>query len=65
MLTKEQMKKISGGNFNCSYSGTGPSPYGPLGCDTSTGITACGCQDIFDEICDTNQNCTDIDCGCK
>jgi len=63
MLTKDQMKMISGG-FNCTFSG-GTNPWGTLGCDTSTGITSCGCQDLFDQLCESSNSCDNIDCGCQ
>lgn len=61
MLSKDQMKMISGGTFSCGYSAGGTTTYGTYTCSGDP----CGCQDLYDNICSGWSSCDDIDCGCK
>lgn len=64
MLTKDQMKMISGGSYSCGYSGGGTVTYGGsyiCGSQTSN----CECQAFYDNVCSADPNCDDVDCGCK
>lgn len=67
MLSKKQMKELLGGSGGSEYetctrywaNGTWDEMY-PLTCSSD-----CECQAIYDEICERDDNCAGIDCGCK
>lgn len=56
MLTKDQMKLISGGSCTWQWSGG----VGCVGGSTSQA----GCQKGADNNCNTNDCCTTVDCNC-
>lgn len=61
ILTKDQMKKITGGYIGCDVQDAGGNDVGSVRCSGS----ACACQDILDHECELLDQCGDVDCGCK
>jgi dihydrodipicolinate synthase/N-acetylneuraminate lyase len=62
MLSKKQMEMISGGDtFACGYTSGGTTTFTTYLCNASP----CACQDSYDESCEGDIHCDDIDCGCK
>lgn len=63
MLSKDQMKMISGVSFCCGYSGGGQTVFGKYIYGGTT--NSYDCQDFYDAVYDRDPSCDDIDCGCK
>ena len=72
MLTKEQMKKVSGGYEGCIMT---IDTSNPMQCGTVSQIAVlyqpgicnsdCDCQTHADADCLNDNCCVDMDCGCK